>query len=1045
MRRWQRKSLSFVLTVVLLFSTISVSGATGSNGAEQTDREMMLINGNEAFRIASSSNSSDDWMELVNDVELMAEGTKIPITGVTIKSKPTKPVTTESDKFQLRAGVEPQAAATAKAVSYAWDSTEPAVATVDTNGWVTVVGEGTTTIKITIKGKLNSEYEGEATDRYELTVVSADESETTLTSVKITDKPTDSIKVGDEYFKLGYSVTPEKATEDKNVKVEWTSGKPEVASIDEADGTVTIIGAGATTITVKATGLPPYTGTVTDSFELTVEPKTTENQITGVTITNKPISPLKVGGTPHQLKRTVTPVTKFVTVVWTSSNPEVATIDMKLGMVTPKAVGTTTITATANGHTDFTGTATDSFELTVTPETPAVSITGVTITSKPTTSKHVGDAPFKLRRDVVPSDATVTAAWTSTNPLVATIDINGNVTLVGEGNTTIKLEVTGTGSYKGTATDSYELTVLPERGAPVPITKVAITGKPTAPLYVGDPSFKVRYTMTPYGAATTPVWTSSNPDAASIDPYGNITMVGAGKTTIKLEVTGKDGYEGTVTDSFSLTVLPTTLIVSRSDVFLDRGESAEIAVKFGPDRYKLMTILPTTYQADGAAGEVAWPSEYLSTSRVENGRFPDDKLIIKIDENMPEQVLYGNAKMQILLLKQDAMVEDGQPPASEDILMEREITIYFREKKESVLPPVKPGIPRVDRLKDELEKIDFNQLTSLEKKELAAEVIESLEKQKIMVKHTIGNKTLEENLLAVEEKLKELLDITPEKSGDSDKLDAISFTGALFNVPSGKTPILVVENESADVEQTSGMGVSPDCTPVAMDIKLTTEDGTIVSSLNVPMQFRIRASELGLKTTSKIVIKHIKNNGASSLLPYQVEGEDLVFWVSDFSTFVFANGSASAGGGTSSGGGGGGGGGSSSGGGGGGSGATRSVVATATPTGSWRQEAGGWKFLYTDGTPITNRWVELTWNGKAEWYHFDAQGYADGGWLQEGNHTYYLNPLHNGQFGMMMTGWQQIEGKWYYFQPQAGGPRGAMLRNMTTPDGFYVGVDGVRR
>ena len=33
--------------------------------------------------------------------------------------------------------------------------------------------------------------------------------------------------------------------------------------------------------------------------------------------------------------------------------------------------------------------------------------------------------------------------------------------------------------------------------------------------------------------------------------------------------------------------------------------------------------------------------------------------------------------------------------------------------------------------------------------------------------------------------------------------------------------------------------------------------------------------------------------------------------------------------------------------------------------------------------------------------------------------------------------WQQINGAWYYFNPA-----GYMLENTTTPDGYYVGVDG---
>lgn len=108
----------------------------------------------------------------------------------------------------------------------------------------------------------------------------------------------------------------------------------------------------------------------------------------------------------------------------------------------------------------------------------------------------------------------------------------------------------------------------------------------------------------------------------------------------------------------------------------------------------------------------------------------------------------------------------------------------------------------------------------------------------------------------------------------------------------------------------------------------------------------------------------------------------------------------------------------------------------------WQQDQAGWWYRYSDGSYAVNGWAELSYNGASQWYHFNLQGYVDGGWLVDGGHTYYLSPLHDGTYGMMVTGWREIDGRMYYFHPETGGPKGAMLRNASTPDGHYVGSDG---
>lgn len=86
--------------------------------------------------------------------------------------------------------------------------------------------------------------------------------------------------------------------------------------------------------------------------------------------------------------------------------------------------------------------------------------------------------------------------------------------------------------------------------------------------------------------------------------------------------------------------------------------------------------------------------------------------------------------------------------------------------------------------------------------------------------------------------------------------------------------------------------------------------------------------------------------------------------------------------------------------------------------------------------------AELVWNGVSSWYYFNADGYMETGWLNEGGHWYYLHPYSDGTQGYMYTGWHEIGGKWYFFNTVSGGPLGSMAAGTTTTDGYTVGADG---
>ena len=134
-------------------------------------------------------------------------------------------------------------------------------------------------------------------------------------------------------------------------------------------------------------------------------------------------------------------------ITYSSGDPSVATVDGN-GTVTILKAGKVTITATAV-ETDNVNKGEATYELTINKANPTLTFANSTVSVKTT-----GSVSNELT--TVPSGLKVT--YSSSTPSVATVDENGNVTLVGEGTATIKATFEGNDCYKQ-AEDSYILTV----------------------------------------------------------------------------------------------------------------------------------------------------------------------------------------------------------------------------------------------------------------------------------------------------------------------------------------------------------------------------------------------------------------------------------------------------------------------------------------------------------------------------------------------------------------------------------------------------------
>jgi len=230
---------------------------------------------------------------------------------------------------QLTATVLP-ANATSPTVS--WLSANEQVVKVDSNGKVTIIAAGETTIEAKA---------GEKTFTVQVKVEAQAPTPIPVQSVTVTPASI-TAKVGDAPIQLTATVLPANAT---SPTVSWQSTNEQVVKVD-SNGKVTIIAAGETTIEAKA-------GEKTFTVQVKVEAQApTPIPVQSVTVTPASIT-AKVGDAPVQLTATILPANATTpTVSWQSANEQVVKVDSN-GKVTIIGAGETTIEAKA-GEKSFT-------------------------------------------------------------------------------------------------------------------------------------------------------------------------------------------------------------------------------------------------------------------------------------------------------------------------------------------------------------------------------------------------------------------------------------------------------------------------------------------------------------------------------------------------------------------------------------------------------------------------------------------------------------------------------------------------------------------
>ncbi len=256
-----------------------------------------------------------------------------------------------------------------------------------------------------------------------------------------------------------------------------------------------------------------YTVVVLDNGELS----------DAITVT-LPTSKIVMAGSACRMEETVFPVTEEITLVWTSSEKDVADVS-KDGILTAYKAGTTTITLSAGGKTAqcvvTVVQGAKNFDI----EQDIYVATTKTYQATPT--------------NITPGDSTTDFQWTTGNTVYATVSSTGLVTGKAVGETTLTVTDTISGL---TRTATIHICY--------PVQTVILTIDKTS-IYAGLSTRATTLVTTTKGQSyenKLVTFSSSDPSVATVDQKGNIQTIKAG--TVTITATAANG----VTASKTLTV-----------------------------------------------------------------------------------------------------------------------------------------------------------------------------------------------------------------------------------------------------------------------------------------------------------------------------------------------------------------------------------------------------------------------------------------------------------------------------------------------------------
>lgn len=441
-------------------------------------------------------------------------------------------------------------------------SSDSSVVTVDTDGKVTAKKAGTATITLTGSNNISAVIEVTVKE------ISIDEI--------VLDKESTIVEAG-ETASLQATIKPENNTDDDQTII-WSSS-------DETVATVEVDANDSSKVTIKATegGTAVITAKAWNGTQATCTIKVPKH-IESITL---PTTTEILRGDTKVLDVTVNPIDTDddITVTWSSSNSEIASVDKTTGMITAIKEGTVEIVATTNSVDKKTG-------------EPFIATTTVVVKEQHLTTEMGKDISFDevpallkgqkfdlnkalnlndiLEQNAVTDDIYI--EWNTSDEAIATVEQSGIVYGVKEGTVTITVVIKAMDGAKNTKI--YEVATSLEVKE-IPLEEIAFDKIITEMQVGATDKLNVIYNPENTTDDKTVTWTSSDDAIISVE-NGVITAKKAGQAIITAEA-GKQKVSCEITVKGTEVVTPNNPSEDNSnenipseDVPVKTGDSANI-------------------------------------------------------------------------------------------------------------------------------------------------------------------------------------------------------------------------------------------------------------------------------------------------------------------------------------------------------------------------------------------------------------------------------------------------------------------------------------